>query len=38
MVAEMVALIIWETAEVKINEQPMTAESEKTLFGSSFEN
>lgn len=37
MVAEMVALLIWETAEVKINGQSMTVESERALFGSAFE-
>jgi len=37
MVAEMVALLIWETGDVRINGEPVTREREAALFGSSFE-
>lgn len=37
MVAEMVALLRWETAEISLNGRPMTAADEKALFGSAFE-
>jgi hypothetical protein len=37
MVAEMVALLRWETAEMSLNGRPMTAADEKALFGTTFE-
>ena len=37
MVAEMVALLRWEVAEIFLNGQPMTPETEKAMFGSTFE-
>jgi hypothetical protein len=37
MVSEMVALLLWQLAEVNVNGQPMTLEDEVALFGSSFE-
>lgn len=37
MVAEMVALLRWEIAEVSINGVPMTEQDEVALFGSTFE-
>ena len=37
MVAEMVALLRWEVAEISLNGQPMTPETEKAMFGSTFE-
>jgi hypothetical protein len=37
MVAEMVALLRREVAEVSLNGRPMTPEDERSLFGSSFE-
>jgi hypothetical protein len=37
MVAEMVALLRWEVAEVSLNGRAMTPEDERSLFGSGFE-
>ena len=37
MVAEMVALLLWEIADPQINARPMSKEDEKALFGSEFE-
>ena len=37
MVAEMVALLIYEIAHVHVNNQPMTIENERRLFGAEFE-
>ena len=37
MVAEMVALLLWQLAETKLNEQTVTESDEKALFGRSFE-
>lgn len=37
MVAEMVAVLLWQLAETKLNGQPMTEEDEKALWGSTFE-
>ena len=37
MVAEMVALLRWETAELSLNGRPMTADDERALFGATFE-
>lgn len=37
MVAEMVALLRWEVAEISLNGRPITAQDEKALFGTTFE-
>lgn len=37
MVAEMVALLRWETAAISLNGRPMGADDEKALFGTTFE-
>jgi hypothetical protein len=37
MVAEMVAILLWEIADRQLNGQPMTNQDEKALFGSEFE-
>lgn len=37
MVAEMVAILLWEIADPQINARPMTKEDERALFGSQFE-
>jgi hypothetical protein len=37
MVAEMVALLRWELAEISLNGRPMTSDDEKALFGTAFE-
>lgn len=37
MVAEMVAMLMWETTDLKINTRSMTKDDEKRLFGSDFE-
>jgi hypothetical protein len=37
MVAEMVAILLWETTEVHLNAKPMTTRDEEAVFGSSFE-
>ena len=37
MVAEMVAILRWNIAEVSINGQPMTSEIQKAMFGRTFE-
>jgi hypothetical protein len=37
MVAEMVALLMWQLAEPNLNGRPMTPQDETKLFGSSFE-
>ncbi len=37
MVSEMVALLLWQLAEVSLNGRPMTSEDEAALLGSSFE-
>lgn len=37
MVAEMVALLIWEVSPLQINGQPLTDQSERAVFGSEFE-
>jgi hypothetical protein len=37
MVAEMVALLRWEVAEISLNGRPMTGNDEKALFGTTFE-
>jgi len=37
MVAEMLAMLLWELAQVHVNGQPITADEEKALFGSTFE-
>lgn len=37
MVAEMVALLIWEVSDLKINGQAMTDQTERAVFGSEFE-
>ena len=37
MVAEMVAMLLWKSAETKLNGRAMTEEDEKALLGSTFE-
>ncbi len=37
MVAEMVALLLYEIANIRVNEQSITADIEKRLFGAEFE-
>ena len=37
MVAEMVAILLWEIADQQLNGQLMTNQDEKALFGSEFE-
>lgn len=37
MVAEMVALLLWEVAEASLNGRPITVDDEKALFGARFE-
>jgi hypothetical protein len=37
MVAEMIALLLFELAEVRVNNQPITEEQQRALFGSPFE-
>jgi hypothetical protein len=37
MVAEMVALLRWEVAEISLHGRPMTGDDEKALFGTTFE-
>lgn len=37
MVAEMVAIIYFETADISINEKPMDEATQKSIFGSTFE-
>ena len=37
MVAEMVAILLWEIADPQINARPLTKADEKALFGSEFE-
>src|SRR5439155_8328117 len=37
MVSEMVAVLLWQLAEAKLNGREMTTEDEAAVFGSSFE-
>jgi hypothetical protein len=37
MVSEMVAVLLWQLAEARLNGRAMTADDEAALFGSSFE-
>ena len=37
MVAEMVAILRWDIAEVSLNGQPMTSKTQKAMFGMTFE-
>ncbi len=38
MVAEMVAILLWQLSDATVNSQSMTIEREKALFGRSFES
>jgi hypothetical protein len=37
MVAEMVAILLWETVDAQLNGKPMQDEDERAIFGSTFE-